>query len=155
MKPLPSQRKGSKVSKGIAEELLVDGVLNHSSYTRALGLDSRKLKDKQKTKEEYDAALEYFADSIEKDGHNFVFAKEAKASRASSKEVVESVPKPPQAISADQIKNTEKAVNATEKVAKEYPKGYRAFRYHDEECPEGQIFTGSKITEMEARGWHD
>ena len=55
----------------IARALLSGEGLNHSSFTRALGLDSKKPVDRKKTRPEYDAILEKYKDKIKKQGNDW------------------------------------------------------------------------------------
>ena len=146
-------------NKKIAEGLLEKGELNHSSFIRALGLDSKEPKDRASTKEEYDAIVASYGDGIVKEKHSYSFAKEAEGTEeteGSPGQEESGDDTPPADGKGDDFLGEESEIPpVTEKVAKEYPEGYRAFRYHDEECPEGQIFVGAKIAEMEAKGWHD
>ncbi len=59
----------------MAESLLMTTGLNHSSFTRAMGFDSKKMNDKAKTKIDYDKVISFYKDNIEKRGHDFFFKK--------------------------------------------------------------------------------
>lgn len=58
-----------------AFQLLSGEGLNHSSFTRALKMDSDKISDKELTKETYDLILKNLGDKIHKQGHDWFFVK--------------------------------------------------------------------------------
>ena len=59
----------------IARQLLSGEGLNHTSFTRGCGLDSKKAKDKKSVRKQYEIVLETFKSMIMRQGHDYFWKK--------------------------------------------------------------------------------